>query len=133
MTLAAMLATDRDALICDMAEAYGIYDLRALPVRTLAALAAGLRDDSRIKMKLSGTTVPTNTLLFARMTDILHLLLWAQTKDGQKNRNRPKSIVDALLHRDEPKDSKYDVRIFRSPEEFMNAWNRQTGGGRCGD
>lgn len=43
-----MIATDQDALICDMAETYGIFDLQALPVATLATLAVGLRENSRI-------------------------------------------------------------------------------------
>ena len=49
-----MLSTDREALLCDMAETYHVYSMRALPVETLATLACGLRDDSRIKLKISG-------------------------------------------------------------------------------
>ena len=35
-----------------MAETYGVYDLRALPLQTAAVLAQGLRADSRIMTKL---------------------------------------------------------------------------------
>ena len=41
-----MMALDREALLCDLAETYGIYDVRALPVSTLAVLASGLRENS---------------------------------------------------------------------------------------
>lgn len=53
MTLAVMYAADRDALLCDLAETYGVYDFRALPVATVAVLACGLRADSRIAARLS--------------------------------------------------------------------------------
>lgn len=36
-----------------MAETYGVYDLRALPVQTTAVLAQGLRADSRIMTRLA--------------------------------------------------------------------------------
>lgn len=36
-----------------MAETYGVYDLRALPVQTTAVLAQGLRADSRIMARLA--------------------------------------------------------------------------------
>ena len=41
MALTAMLATDEDALLCDFAETYGVYDLEALPVEKLAVLSFG--------------------------------------------------------------------------------------------
>lgn len=46
-----MVAEDEHALICDLAETYGIYDYHKLPARTVAILATGLREDSRIFMK----------------------------------------------------------------------------------
>ena len=64
-----MISADRDALLCDFAETYGIYDFRALPAFTLATLAVGLRDDSRIKMKMHGTRITrTETLLAGAVT-----------------------------------------------------------------
>ena len=49
-----MIRFDEDALICDLAETYHIYDYRSLPVKLVATLSAGLRDDSRIKLKAAG-------------------------------------------------------------------------------
>ena len=36
-----MIFTDEEALICDLAETYQIFDYRSLPVRTVATLSAG--------------------------------------------------------------------------------------------
>jgi len=49
-----MIALDEDALICDFAETYHIYDYRGLPAANAATLAAGLRGNSRIRMKMQG-------------------------------------------------------------------------------
>ena len=70
-----MLSADREALLCDLAETYRIYDLRAVPVPTLAMLAAGLRDNSRIKTSLSGGRPPRSELLLAAAVDRLSLLV----------------------------------------------------------
>jgi len=43
-----MIATDEDALVCDLAETYHVLDYRMLPLKTAAALASGLRSDARI-------------------------------------------------------------------------------------
>ena len=90
MTLVSMIRMDETALICDFAETYHIYDYRAMPLRTVAALAAGLRRNSRIMIKMSGVGVDPDTLLLAAAVDRLSFLAWVKTKDGQKNRNRPK-------------------------------------------
>lgn len=56
ITLAGMLALDESALICDLAETYGVLNYRALPAEIAATLCAGLRDNSRIKMKCGGVS-----------------------------------------------------------------------------
>lgn len=122
MILAGMVRTDETALICDLAETYGVLDWRALPLKTAAALASGLRDDSRIKMKISGMPADRMTLLTAIIADRLAFLAWAQTKDGQKGRNRPESIFAKLMHTDRKPENEYAV--FRSPEEFEEARRR---------
>src|SRR5699024_11907585 len=63
ISLARMIQLDEDALICDLAETYQIYDYRQLPPTRVAVFSIGLRDDSRIKMKASGQLVPMETLL----------------------------------------------------------------------
>ena len=64
-----MVRADEDALICDFAETYHIYDYKRLPLSTAAALAVGLRDTSRIKMKLSGAVVANDIQLMAAAVD----------------------------------------------------------------
>ena len=119
-----MLKTDREALLCDLAETYGVFDLYALPVHTLAVLAAGLRDDSRIKTRLSGVSVPRKDLLIAAAVDRLSLLVWGMSEDAERGTNRPKSLVAALMG--ETEDSS-DVMTFENPDDFEAAWAAATG------
>lgn len=121
-----MLETDRDALLCDLAETYHIYDLRALPLRTVALLAYGLRDDSRIKMKLSGAIATQNQLLLALLYDRLSILQWFQTEDGHKNINRPESLYLKLAGHEEARKDK--SRVFRSSADFSAAFAKLAGG-----
>ena len=124
-----MIKVDEDALICDLAETYQIYDYRQLPPKMVAVFSYGLKDDSRIKMKLSSQTVPSDTLLLASMVDKLNTLVWFKTKDGQKGKNMPPSIV-SLLTGNEKSDVNKDMVVFNSGEDFINRRKMllQTGG-----
>lgn len=117
-----MIALDEDDLICDFAETYHIFDIYSLDVNLAATLAVGLRDCSRIKMKAAGLKVETNTLLLARIADAAALNVYAKTKDAQHNRNRPKSILEALI-----KEEKNELRKFASGEDFEKEWRRLNG------
>lgn len=120
-----MIRTDRDALVCDLAETYHILDdLGLLPARKVAVLSVGLRDDSRIKMKMSGISVPHDIILLAQIVDRLNLIIWSKTKDGRKGRNRPESIAEALLHPEKVTAKKMNVTAFASPEDFWKARQR---------
>ena len=122
MTLAAMLRLDRDALICDFAEYYHVYDLGLLPVQTVATLACGLREESRIKQKINGTNVPVNTMLLAHAVDRLGLLIWQKTKDGHRGRNKPESVAEMMMNTGKRKITRVDA--FDTPEEFEEARRR---------
>lgn len=113
-----MLSTGEDNLICDFAETYGILDYKALPVPLAATLAAGLRDDSRCKMALSGTRVKTEHVLLAAIVDRLSILLWSRSADAKHRKNRPRSIVQMMLS-DGKADS--DVIAFDTAEDFEAA------------
>lgn len=106
-------------MICDLAETYHIFSYRELPPMMVATLCMGLRDDSRVKMKLSGAKITLTQVLLARIADELSFQSWAKTKDGQKNRNRPKSILRELT--EEKKDR---VESFRTEDDFKQAWER---------
>ena len=118
-----MISVDRDAFICDLAETYGIFDYRALPVELLATLAAGLREDSRIKLRLSGGKMPRSELLLAAAVDRLSLLVWFLSEEGTE---RPKSILEILLGNE---SEEKDVVGFESAEDFEAEWKRMTGVG----
>lgn len=109
-----MLTTSETALICDFAEYYHVLNWQELPLKTAAALAAGLREDSRSMMAMSKSKVTQDTLLKAMMVDRLSLLAWMKTKDAEKNRNRPSSVVE-LLTRPEPVR---ETESFDSGAEF---------------
>ena len=114
-----MIRLDEDALICDLAETYNIYDYEQLPPSKVAVFACGLRSDSRIKMKASGQLVPIDTLLLAGISDRLSALVWFKTEDGQKGKNRPTMLVDFLTGKTKEKD----VIVFNSGEDFEKKWN----------
>lgn len=118
------MAENRDALVCDLAETYGIFDYRALPAFQLATLAAGLREDSRIKLRLSGGKVPRSEMLLAAAVDRLSLLVWFLSEEGTE---RPKSILDILLG-EEKKDNS-DTVGFETGADFEAAWKQMTGVG----
>lgn len=109
-----MIGLDENALICDLAETYQIYDYRQLPPLLVAVFSRGLRADSRIKMMMSNQVVPLGTLLMASLNDKLAILLWSKTKDGQNGRNRPTSILETLTSK---QVSRKEIS-FNSGEEF---------------
>jgi len=113
-----MVATDEDALICDLAETYQIYDYRRLPLKMVAVFSFGLRENSRIKMKMNDIEVPFETMLLAGIQDKLNVLIWQQTKDGMNGRNYPKSMV-ALLTNSQEKAKTSDLIGFESSEDFL--------------
>lgn len=116
-----MINTDEEALICDLAETYHIYDYRQLPPNKVAVFALGLRDDSRIKMKISGQVVPIERLLLAGISDRLSTLVWFQTEDGQKGKNRPTMLADVMTNKTK---SEKEVITFDSGEDFTKVRNR---------
>lgn len=91
-----MINTDRESLICDIAETYRIYEMCNYPVDYIATLAAGLSEDSRIKRKLSHSTTDKSTYLQALEVDLLQYILWSKTKDAQHGRNRPELLSEKL-------------------------------------
>ena len=126
MFLAGIVQKYETELICDFAETYHILDWRTLPLNTAAALSVGLRENSRVKMKIAGVDAGQDTLLLAAIVDRLSLLWWAKTKDAESGRNKPKSIFEQLTRRPEDEPEK-KVTAFRSGEEFRAAWAKATG------
>lgn len=88
-------------------------------------MAAGLRDSSRIKTKVSGLVVAPDTFLLASIFDIVNLLLWSRTEDGEKGRNRPTRISANMVSEFiDKKINTHETLIFDSAEEFEAARSR---------
>lgn len=100
-----MIHLDEDALICDLAETYHVLNYRELSPKLVAVLCSGLSADSRIKRKIANRNLNLEEFLLAALVDRVSLLVWSKTEDGQKNRNKPKSILKALEER--PSEPKY--------------------------
>ena len=122
-----MRAVDEDALICDFMEYYHIPDIWSMDIQQVAVLAAGLPPGSRIKRKLTGSRVSQEEILLGMIADGINTLIWFQTDDGHKGVNRPASVVDKLLGRQE-KDNDSEFMTYRSAEEFERARAELMGG-----
>lgn len=72
-------------------------------------------------MALSGQTLTLDEVLMTSIIDRLNLLLWSKTKDAEKGRNRPKSILDSLTKNN-------DISKFKNKEDFERAKKKIVGG-----
>lgn len=118
-----MIGADRDALLCDLAEVYHIYDFRALPVLTLAALSVGLRPDSRIKMKMAGLTYISPIILLTACADQLALLRYSMT--AKKHDKPPELYTDTLLKAEDAARGG-DIEGFERAKEIIFARARKS-------
>lgn len=100
-----------------MAQIYGVYDWRALPLHTAAALAAGLGPGSRCEGVRAGLRVPMRDFLAALCADRLTLLLHIWTQ----NDTQPILFAPDMVFRRaaEPEET----GRFASGEEFLAWWN----------
>lgn len=114
-----MIKTDEDALICDLAETYQIYNYRSLPVPLVATLAAGLRDDSRIRLKQNKQRVSNTDLLLAVIADRLGLILSMYSGEPLEDYFTTSVFEEGVLP-----EKKSAVQKFATVEEFEAARNR---------
>ena len=110
-----MIALDESALICDLAETYGIYDYRRLPVKQAAIFASGLRRNSRIRMRAASMQYSLESMLLASITDSLAFIAWSKTEGAKNGTGRPQQILKRMLKAETKKD---DIVVFESGEEF---------------
>lgn len=111
-----MVDLDERALMCDFAETYHIYDYKALPVFYAGALASGLGDNSRIKIKARKETAPRETLLMAVIADRLAILDYKIS--GAKGKP-PQMISDLFIEADESETPDK----FATGADFLQSWN----------
>lgn len=120
-----MINVNENALICDLAETYHIFDYRSLPCKLVGILSCGLRDNSRIKMCLSGEELTIERVLLAGIYDNTKILSWLNSTDGAEGINRPESILKSLINYE---DEDSEILAFDTKEEFWEAWNSIAGG-----
>ena len=114
-----MVVTDEDALICDMAETYHVYDMESLPISFVSTLAAGLRPDSRIRSKMAGVETHLNIeYLLAYCVDNI-ILIRKMLGDSS---DMPELFTDRMLVAQKPKE----WVLFDSGADFTREWNKLT-------
>lgn len=113
-----MIAMDKNALICDLAETYNIYDYKRVPGRLLGILAAGLGENTRIGKKINGVRGTVTEVLLAQILDGVRWLCWAQTEDGRKGRHQPKSVAsEFFVSEDKEKTKTVTIDSFEKIRE----------------
>lgn len=112
-----MMAVDEDALLCDFAQYYRIYDIEQLPPRTAAVLAFGLPEECRIRRVLAGQEFSLETMLLAGIYDRVNLLAYFKTKAALSGENPPKSVLAQMMGQKEDTGDT-GVSGFESPEAF---------------
>ena len=113
-----MIHDDEEALICDFAETYHIYDYRSLPLSLASTLAAGLRDTSRIITKTTEAKASTTNTLLAMIADHLAVI-----RNLLGDKKEFLSVTKALYQIDEVKEKSGPIG-FASGTDFMAAWQR---------
>ncbi len=111
-----MLNLDEDAVICDLAETYQIYDWRSLPLQTVATFVCGLGQNSRIKRKFNNDKYEDFTVsefLLMNIADALSIIAWQNTANGQKGVNRPKLFTEQIENKQKSK-----ALSFNSIDDF---------------
>lgn len=112
-----MLNLDEEALLCDLAETYQIYDIEALPLNKVALFSVGLREDSRIMMKIADVRYTVSNTLLMNIVDRLTLLTWMLA--GCKKSKKPKLLSDKLLNH----DKNDDITTFTDSNDFEKVRN----------
>ena len=74
-------------------------------------MSAGLRDNSRIKLKAVGASASLETIILAAIADNLTML---RAGFDSKNKNKPFMFVEAICG----ESNKNKVRGFKTSEEF---------------
>ena len=126
-----MIDLDEDALKCDFAETYHIYDYRSLPADVAATFAVGLREESRIKQLLrqkeSGQRVSNTELLLSALNDRVGALL-----SGFGSGEQLPSIVEQCFDETVKKETDDGLERFASGADFEAAKHRLLRGGSDG-
>lgn len=114
MAYARMRVICKDALICDFAQYYNIYDMNNHDLQTMAILACGLPPESRTIRQISGQKYSAEMIVQMGILDTLRSIENVYINVHSKRKiPKPKSIFEILNGNDEK-----EIRVFRSGEEF---------------
>lgn len=114
-----MVRLNEDALICDLAETYHIFDYRSMPPQLVATLAAGLGDNSRIKRLAGEQPASSEVMLLGGILDALHAIMY-RLSDGSSE--PPTSIIDLMFGKESGPQKQ--CMSFESYEDF-EAYRKQ--------
>ena len=122
-----MIGLGEDLLICDFAETYHIYDYKQLPVVYAAILAVGLRDNSRIKMRIAEAKGTFEEKLLSMIYDTVNVIKYYHTQDAAEGKNPPEMITPKLFDKNykdkNEKKPEDEYMHFASGDDFKRAWN----------
>ncbi|MDD6366225.1 MAG: hypothetical protein PUG17_04140 [Stecheria intestinalis] len=107
--------------MCDLAEAYHLYDMKALRPSQIAVLVSGLGANSRVSKKRNGIVNELPDQLFeAVLIDKLTNVIWLLADHSE--REYPPRITDWIFGKDQQQDNaQKNVRSFDSQEDFFKA------------
>lgn len=111
-----------------MAQFYGVHNMQALPPYTVAALAVGLPDNSRVVRAITGAKIDRDTMLLAIIADRLGVITW-MLSDSKSKSDIPPSLLDMLTERKRDESDNSQVEGFDSIEEFEARRQEILGGG----
>ena len=108
-----------------------MLDYKALPLKTAAALAVGLREDSRAKLKLSGKRHSFDRWLKMQIFDCLNWLKWSRSRACELGYSPPPPLEEIIEQNILQAEKREEQRLmgFDSPEELTAYIEKQRRGG----
>lgn len=74
-------------------------------------------------LEASGIKYDLSTLLMARIADNTALNVYAKTKDAKTGRNKPQSMTELLLKKEDASNKPVE---YETGEDFLREWKRIT-------
>ena len=107
-----------DELICDLAQVYGVHDWRKIPPANAAAMALGLPDDSRVKLKMNGRDFGFDRKLMMMIYDLLNWLTWTKTRQCELGYDPPLPLEETIRQNMEQAEEQR-LMGFDDPDELL--------------
>lgn len=104
---------NEDAVICDLAQVYGIFSYNEHSCRLIATLVSGLGENSRIAREECGISVSQEMLMLAHIADRLGAIIALLTQSEM-----PESLFENLTGTKKKKEKKEYISYY-SPEDFI--------------